>query len=189
MGALDRRARERGQRPGHTSSTRPWLEQRGPHRSRADVWRRTRAVTGLLVVGDTGAQLTEHREARTFDQLGAGRAQVIWPGPLLGLKVPGVIVVLQVSVLGAHEAARQRTIARAVGVPPDRRVLGEMTSGAARSSARLRRSRSPSRLVKNASRAGQRHQANERSPPSARAPAPATQSHGPSSTRHTAPTG
>ena len=63
------------------------------------------------LVGNAGAELTEHREARTFDQLGASRAQVLKGGRqglLLGLKVLGEHRVLQVKVLGAHEAARQR---------------------------------------------------------------------------------
>ena len=64
------------------------------------------------LVGDTGAELTEHREARTFDQLGASRAQVLEGGRqglLLGLKVLGEHRVLQVKVLGAHEAAGERS--------------------------------------------------------------------------------
>ena len=61
-------------------------------------------------VGDAGAQLAEHRKARAFDQLGAGGAQVLkgrGQGLLLGLKVLGEHRVLEVEVLGAHEATRQ----------------------------------------------------------------------------------
>ena len=64
------------------------------------------------LVGDAGAQLAEHRETGAFDQLGAGGAQVLERGGqslLLGLEVLGEHRVLQVQILSAHEAARQRT--------------------------------------------------------------------------------
>ena len=117
------------------------------------------------LVGDAGAQLAEHREARAFDQLGAGGAQVLeggGQGLLLGLEILGEHRVLQMEVFGAHEATRQRADRERRQRRADRRVLGdddlELLGRQAHERRLGRRLAREERIL----RARQRHEADER---------------------------
>ena len=168
-GALDRRgARRRREGAGHR------LPRRGRGRGRE---RRVDILVQVLrgahesghrvveLVGDAGAQLAEHGEAGAFDQLGAGGAQVLERGSeglLLGLEVLGEHRVLQVQVLGAHEAARQRADREGRQGRADRRVLGDDDLELLGRQAHKRRLRRRLAREECVFRAGQRHEADER---------------------------
>ena len=168
-GALDRRgARGRGEGAGHR------LPRRGRGRCRergVDVLVQVLSCAHegghrvVELVGDAGAQLTEHRETRAFDQLGACGAQVLeggGQGLLLGLEILGEHRVLQVEVLGAHEATRQRADRERRQRRTNRRVLGdddlELLGRQAHERRLGRRLTRKERVL----RAGQRHEADER---------------------------
>ena len=168
-GALDRGgARGRGEGAGHR------LPRRGRGRCRE---RRIHVLVQVLgsahegghrvveLVSDAGAQLAEHREARAFDQLGAGGAQVLeggGQGLLLGLEILGEHRVLQVEVLGAHEATRQRADRERRQRRTDRRILGDNDLELLGRQAHERRLGRRLAREERVLRAGQRHEADER---------------------------
>ena len=91
----------------------------GPHQSGHGV---------VEFVGDAGAELAEHREARPLNELGPRGTQVLQGGGqclLLSLEVLGEHRILQVQVLGPHEAPGQGTDREGRQGGADGGVLGD----------------------------------------------------------------
>ncbi len=138
--------------------------QRPRRRPRAGAYAvRTRAVTGLLSFRRCRRLPLSMAGARSVQPLARGAGPQAWrPGLVSRLEVLGGTAFSRVQVLGAHEPTRQRADRERCQRPADRRVLGDTIW----SCSVVRRTsvapRPPSRSVKNASSAGQGHQADER---------------------------
>ena len=117
------------------------------------------------LVSDAGAQLAKHREAGALNQLGASSPQILKGGRqrfLLRFEVLGEHRVFQMQVLGAHQATRQGTNRESRQRPTDRRILrnDDLQLLSRQTNNRRIAGRHPSE--KCFLRAGQRHEADQR---------------------------